>query len=142
MNHVKKNLDARCSCFDSHSHCIFVSSVGGGLRNLNHIDAGSLLTLDIMLMNDFEGGEFYCALSSDNTVPMTNKPFCTTGNALLFCSHKRHTVNPVTAGCRRVCVIEFWEGEERHCGHRCEQQWGCCCFSGGNQVYAQKPADD
>jgi hypothetical protein len=35
-------------------------------------------------------------------------------------------VQPVSSGMRRVLIMEFWYGEERKCGHRCETHWGAC----------------
>ena len=48
------------------------------------------------------------------------------GDAMVFCSHKYHGVTPVIRGTRRVCVLEFWTGEERTCPHRCKQRTGTC----------------
>ena len=48
------------------------------------------------------------------------------GDALLFVSHKPHCVAPVTAGLRKVLVMELWEGEERNCPARCNTPWGGC----------------
>ena len=57
----------------------------------------------------------------------SEKPaFVNAGDAIVFCSHKHHSVRPVTRGTRRVLVVEFWEGEERACGHRCEKASGPC----------------
>ena len=52
--------------------------------------------------------------------------FVNAGDAIVFCSHKHHSVLPVTRGTRRVLVVEFWEGCERACGHRCERARGPC----------------
>ena len=52
--------------------------------------------------------------------------FVNSGDAIVFCSHRHHSVRPVTRGTRRVLVVEFWEGEERECGHRCERARGPC----------------
>ena len=52
--------------------------------------------------------------------------FVNSGDAIVFCSHRHHSVRPVTRGTRRVLVVEFWEGEERACGHRCERASGPC----------------
>ena len=50
------------------------------------------------------------------------------GDALVFPSHKYHCVAPITAGVRRVLVLEFWEGVERWCDHRCEVPRGECAY--------------
>jgi predicted 2-oxoglutarate/Fe(II)-dependent dioxygenase YbiX len=73
--------------------------------------------------SDFEGGDFCCANGDGSSV---NPTFEKAGDAILFCSHKTHTVLPVVAGKRQVCIIEFWQGEERSCGHRCNLHWGKC----------------
>jgi hypothetical protein len=49
-------------------------------------------------------------------------------DALLFVSHKKHMVQPVTAGVRRVLILEIWQGAERRCGHRCTRHAGVCEF--------------
>ena len=48
------------------------------------------------------------------------------GDALVFVSHKFHSVSPVTTGCRRVLVAELWHGPARECGHRCMARAGEC----------------
>ena len=35
------------------------------------------------------------------------------GDAMVFVSHKRHCVQPLRRGRRRVLVAEFWHGESR-----------------------------
>ena len=79
-----------------------------------------MYTVDVMLAqpgDDFDGGEF---------VGGDEPAFVNAGDAIVFCSHKHHSVLPVTRGTRRVLVVEFWEGEERACGHRCERASGPC----------------
>ena len=97
---------------------------GGSLPYPTHYDAGSLVTIDLMLSNtsDFEGGAFG-TLEADGS--MQSYQF-EKGDALLFVSHKFHCVQPVTAGRRNVLVMELWEGEERECAHRCEKHEGHC----------------
>ena len=50
------------------------------------------------------------------------------GDALVFVSHKYHSVTPVQTGNRKVLVIEFWQGKRRKCGHRCDKPMGICTF--------------
>ena len=50
----------------------------------------------------------------------------TKGDALVFPSHKYHTIAPVTRGRRQVLVLEFWRGDARPCNHRCEVESGPC----------------
>lgn len=51
-----------------------------------------------------------------------------TGDALVFVSHKYHFVSTLSAGSRKVLVLEFWNGAECHCGHRCDDISGNCTF--------------
>ena len=97
-----------------------VVTPGGALKHEQHYDSGSIYTFDIMLArpgDDFDGGEF---------VGCDEPAFVNAGDAIVFCSHRHHSVRPVTRGTRRVLVVEFWEGEERECGHRCERASGPC----------------
>lgn len=100
---------------------------GGSLPYPTHYDAGSLITVDVMLSdaNDFEGGQF-ATLETDGS--MRPHSF-DKGDALVFVSHKFHCVSPVTAGRRHVLVMELWEGVERECAHRCERHTGPCDHS-------------
>ena len=99
-------------------------SKGGGLLQKDHIDYGSLLTLDVMLSDpgDFEGGVFH-TVEADGTVQPHE---FAKGDMMLFQSHKYHAVSEVKAGLRQVLIMELWQGEERRCAHRCEQHWGDC----------------
>jgi hypothetical protein len=83
-----------------------------------------------MLSHDgeFTGGAFQAMNEGGREGPageMASIPF-EHGDVIIFPSHKHHCVQPVTSGIRRVLVIEFWYGEERKCGHRCETHWGAC----------------
>ena len=109
----------------------------GGLREEKHYDAGSLITMDIMLADpgvDFEGGSLVMPdppkePARDTTTagedgnwggePTVTIPEFQQGDAVLFVSHKYHNVTAVTSGRRRVLVLELWEGPERTCAHRC-----------------------
>lgn len=96
----------------------------GGLPMTNHIDQGSLITMDIMLSDtaDFEGGEFQTP-EADGSV-LTHR--FERGDLLVFNSHKYHRVSPLTGGTRNVFVCEVWEGLERKCPRRCTEPWGAC----------------
>lgn len=112
------NLTMRCV-----EHHIVKRS--GSLPDPTHYDRGSVLTMDIMLSDpskDFEGGEF-CTLEKDQ---MLKHSFKASGNALVFISHKYHSIRPILKGKREVLLIEFWKGEKRSCPHRCEQFQGPC----------------
>lgn len=100
-------------------------TAGGGIHRDDHWDYGSLLTLDMMLSDpaaDFEGGQLQ-SLEPDGT--LTRQRF-ERGDAVVFPSHKFHSVTPVTAGTRRVFVVELWDGLPRRCAQRCTDPWGAC----------------
>lgn len=102
-----------------------IVKTSGSLPDPTHFDRGSLVTITIMLSDpnkDFEGGEF-CTLEKDR---MVSHRFESVGNALVFISHKYHSVRPIIKGRREVLVIEFWKGQKRVCPHRCEQFNGPC----------------
>ena len=86
---------------------------------------GSLITIDIMLSKscDFEGGGFH-TLEADGEL---RRNTFNRGDALIFISHKQHCVLPIVRGRRQVLVLEFWEGEEKACAHRCEQRFNDQC---------------
>ena len=128
--------DYRTRCVEYHEN---VSTGGGrvstGAATAEHYDAGSLVTLDLMLSpaSAFAGGAFG-TLEADGT--MRPQRF-EQGDAICFVSHKYHTVAPVTQGTREVLVIEVWRGPERHCPHRCLKPSGVCDY-----VNSGDPADD
>jgi hypothetical protein len=96
-----------------------------GLPQAMHHDHGSLLTIDIMLSEpsaEFQGGEFQ-TLEPDGSFSMHPME---KGDALVFVSHKPHSVRRLVSGERRVLVMEIWEGVERQCGHRCDKHWMHC----------------
>ena len=92
---------------------------------------------------DFEGGAFTTLKPSASASSKTHLSLTDTeddeqdfhgfgggaggmGDALVFVSHKFHSVTPVTSGKRSVLVLEFWEGDEKKCNHRCNRrQPGC-----------------
>jgi hypothetical protein len=118
--------------------CVELHEVGpgGALPDPDHFDGGSVITIDVMLssIGDFDGGEFCTpivgAVHDSESHDIKQERLCAhpfnQGDALVFLSHKRHCVQPVTAGIRKVLVIELWCGEERQCAHRCESHWGAC----------------
>eukprot|EP00928_Gymnodinium_smaydae_P022791 TRINITY_DN19023_c0_g1_i1.p1 TRINITY_DN19023_c0_g1~~TRINITY_DN19023_c0_g1_i1.p1 ORF type:complete len:317 (-),score=18.70 TRINITY_DN19023_c0_g1_i1:165-1010(-) len=96
----------------------------GRLSAEGHYDAGSLLTLDIMLSDptcDFKGGDL--VMPEANGL-LTNAKM-RKGDAMLFMSHKYHNVLPVVDGQRAVFVVELWDGPKRTCPHRCESVGPC-----------------
>ena len=98
---------------------------GGSLSGMDHCDIGSLVTVDIMLQEGIAGGEFQTV---GNDGHATNEMFFA-GDALVFVSHKYHRVSQLREGLRKVMVLEYWNGEQRTCGHRCDEVQGVCCFS-------------
>eukprot|EP00929_Paragymnodinium_shiwhaense_P061376 TRINITY_DN30650_c0_g1_i1.p1 TRINITY_DN30650_c0_g1~~TRINITY_DN30650_c0_g1_i1.p1 ORF type:complete len:832 (+),score=160.88 TRINITY_DN30650_c0_g1_i1:87-2582(+) len=112
---------------------------GGSLPDPTHIDGGSLLTIDVMLSHpgeDFDGGQF-CTLESDGRYAQHDFQ---SGDAVVFVSQKYHCVRPVTRGLRKVMIMELWEGEERHCDHRCQQRWGPCLQAAEEEKEAAEEA--
>lgn len=122
-------LGMRCAEY----HTVHTS---GGLPKKTHYDAGSLITMDLMLSHtdDFEGGAF-STLEQDNT--LLNHQF-ERGDLLVFLSHKFHSVSPVTQGTRQVLVCELWEGIERRCPTRCNIPFGpCSCRLKPDSLYVR-----
>ena len=103
------------------------STTNGGLPEKEHYDRGSVVTVDVRLSpgGAFTGGEFR-TVEADEAVRGHGAFFARPGDAMAFCSHKRHHVAPVETGERFVLVAEFWTGEARVCGHRCTLRRGFC----------------
>jgi hypothetical protein len=97
----------------------------GSLSGMDHCDIGSLITVDIMLQEGLSGGVFQTV---DNHSHTTSHHSFLQGDALVFVSHKYHRVTPLRRGVQKVLVVEFWSGEARECGHRCDVPRGECCF--------------
>ena len=98
----------------------------GSLSGMDHCDVGSLITIDIMLQEGQTGGIFQTVNNSHHT---TSHEQFAQGDALVFVSHKHHRVTQLQKGVRKVLVVEYWRGEQRKCGHRCDVPHGLCCFS-------------
>mmetsp|Transcript_11010 Transcript_11010/g.32856 ORF Transcript_11010/g.32856 Transcript_11010/m.32856 type:complete len:237 (+) Transcript_11010:156-866(+) len=101
-----------------------VVTVGGGLYDPTHVDAGSLVTVDVLLSDGFEGGAF--TTTEAGRAASHADVFRAPGDAVLFVSAKAHHVARVESGERRVLVLEFWDGVPRGCPHRCEEPDGAC----------------
>ena len=97
----------------------------GGLPAARHYDSGSCITIDFMLSEPESGGTFETLEIVDGKETMVPHEFHR-GDAVVFPSHKYHSVQPVKSGMRQVLILEFWVGEERSCNHRCEQHFGEC----------------
>ena len=110
--------------------CIEWHNVGyGGLPNHRHFDSGSCVTLDLMLHEAAGGGKFETLEINEDGSETPVQHVFERGDAIVFPSHKYHSVSPVTdvsAGNRQVLIMEAWIGERRKCRHRCEQHWGYC----------------
>jgi hypothetical protein len=85
-------------------------SVGGSLIDPYHYDIDSIVTIVVLLSDDFEGGVFrtYESDGSHLEHPMQE------GDSICFVSHKYHNITPITRGIRKSLVIELWQGG---CGH-------------------------
>jgi len=97
----------------------------GGLRTVRHCDQGSLVTVDVLLTDraDFEGGVLQ-TLEADGELLSHDWE---AGDALVFLSHKYHSVSELTHGTRQVMVCELWQGTENQTPTHDEQErWlGC-----------------
>jgi hypothetical protein len=90
-----------------------VYTEGGSVVDPEHRDAGSLLTLSVLLTpaDEFEGGAFLAhAPSADGGTALAPVGQLACGDGVLFASEKRHNVTPVTHGTRRTFVVELWAG--------------------------------
>lgn len=109
---------------------------GGRLSAAGHYDAGSLVTLDIMLSDPdegaFVGGELHFPVKGGEDL----QPKIGKGDIVMFCSHRHHNVRPVTKGLREVLVAEIWEGPEKTCAHRCVTTGPCEHTLGKSRVNA------
>ena len=82
----------------------------GGLHTQRHCDHGSLITIDILLTDpsEIEGGVLQ-TLEADGELRSHE---WARGDALVFLSHKYHSVSTLTRGTRQVMVCELWQGTE------------------------------
>lgn len=74
--------------------------------------------------SSYKGGCFQ-TLEIDGTVKRYEE--FNQGDALIFLSHKKHSVDLIRTGRRKVLVAEFWEGEAKTCAHRCVERYGGQC---------------
>lgn len=93
-------------------------SPGGSVADPDHRDSGSILTLSALLSDPstYQGGKLVFPGAKEG--PAFQPPLgC--GDAVLFVSERRHNVEQLTSGERRVLVIELWPGAtNRHNRHR------------------------
>ena len=92
----------------------------GGLHTPRHCDHGSLVTIDVLLSDpaEIEGGVLQ-TLEPDGELRGHEWE---QGDALVFLSHKYHSVSELTRGTRNVLVCELWQGTESHAPSRDEQE--------------------
>ena len=92
----------------------------GGLHTKRHCDHGSLITIDILLSDlaDIEGGVLQTLEVGDELRSHAWEQ----GDALVFLSHKYHSVSKLTRGTRNVMVCELWQGTENASPTRDEKE--------------------
>ena len=110
-------LSAQCAEDEGEAGCSNIRVVeyheyrkGGEVCDPTHTDAGSLVTMSVMLSDpaaDFTGGDF-TTLEEDGSV--TGFPGFGRGDGLVFISEKWHSVQEVRTGTRRSLVTELWAG--------------------------------
>jgi len=117
-NEQNKELHDEC-LQDIQVRCaeIHTALEGGSLNDPGHFDSGSVVTVDILLSGEFQGGAM---TMSGQEIDFQ------VGDALIFPSYKYHTVGKITGGVRECLVMEFWNGEEKLCNHRCNIARGNC----------------
>jgi hypothetical protein len=79
------------------------------LADIHHYDQDSLVTVDIMLSDpavEFSGASIQTLRADGEMESHSVQQY----DALCFVSHKYHSVTPLRAGRRVVCVLEFWRG--------------------------------
>lgn len=97
-------------------------SVGGGLTDDFHYDVDSVITVVVLLNDDFDGGVLRTFEVGDvhQSYDGGENPTCgglqRPGDAVAFVSHKYHNVTPVARGVRRSLVMELWQGGVGHEG--------------------------
>jgi hypothetical protein len=85
---------------------------GGGVTDPQHRDAGSLLTLSVLLTPpaEFAGGQLSLTHVGGDATTSAICPSLGCGDGVLFASEKRHNVSTLEQGERRTFIIELWEG--------------------------------
>ena len=105
------------------ARCVEFHEYGASGRNecQSHYDAGSLFTADVMLSDtsEFEGGEMLTTATGEDGSERVSRHTFERGDALVFLSHKAHSVARVRSGRRAVLVVEFWQGGTCIANHRC-----------------------
>ena len=99
-----KSVPLNCRCIEFHKY-----TVGGGLMDPGHTDAGSIITLSIQLSRPEPnaGGRF---LTTDASGATTEWELAR-GDAILFSSLTVHNVTQLTSGTRNSMVIEWWDSK-------------------------------
>lgn len=89
-------------CIEFHKY-----TVGGGLMDPGHTDAGSVITLSVQLSvpEPNAGGRFLTTDASGATTEWE----LGRGDAILFSSRTVHNITELTSGTRNSMVIEWWD---------------------------------
>mmetsp|Transcript_38686 Transcript_38686/g.93150 ORF Transcript_38686/g.93150 Transcript_38686/m.93150 type:complete len:344 (-) Transcript_38686:24-1055(-) len=115
----EEKSDARSALLDDlEMRCIELheSGPGGSLNDPGHFDNGSVVTADVLLEDGFDGGSFS---TRDGNGTVSTHLF-ERGDAIVFPAYKYHSVAPIVSGRRVTLVVEFWQGDENQCNHRCD----------------------
>jgi [ribosomal protein S5]-alanine N-acetyltransferase len=86
-------------CIEYHTY-----TAGGGVTEKGHRDAGSCLTLSVLLTEPCEGGVF----STTDAGGVTTPHVVGRGDGILLCSEMLHNVSTLRGGERKSLVIEWW----------------------------------
>jgi predicted 2-oxoglutarate/Fe(II)-dependent dioxygenase YbiX len=95
-------------CAELHSY-----GVGGSLSRPGHRDAGSCVSLSVLLSEpgvEHTGGAFVMWEGGDGQQQPVEHTEVRRGDGVVFASHRVHNVAPVLWGERRSLVLELWEG--------------------------------
>ena len=87
-------------------------SIGSGLIDPLHYDVDSVITIVVLLYDEYEGGVFRTNEVDDVQLEHS----MVAGDAICFISHKYHNITPVTQGHRKSLVMELWQGGIGHLG--------------------------
>ena len=87
-------------------------TAGGGLTEKNHCDAGSTVTLSVLLTEPTDGGVFS---TTDADGITTQHSSIGRGDGIVLCSEMVHNVTPLRSGSRNSLVIEWWNRGMNRC---------------------------
>ena len=101
------NSSMHVRCIEYHSY-----TAGGGLTEKNHCDAGSTVTLSVLLTEPTDGGVFS---TTDADGITTQHSSIGRGDGIVLCSEMVHNVTPLRSGSRNSLVIEWWNRGMNRC---------------------------